>query len=158
MQLSFLWEIFKPAVKPARRPIVNDTRFLSVTELSMLWQQLAIEYFPACPNLMTFKIKWSRRGGKRLLASCNNQRKTINVSHVLANPKFRATLAPLLYHEMCHAVLGEPKRVNGRFQIHGKDFKQLEKLHPQTAELNKWIKSGGWTSARRSYGQLNRLR
>ena len=56
-------------------------------------------------------------------------------------------LEPLLYHEMCHAALGEPEIVKGKRIMHGSDFKALEKKHPEITQLNSWIKSGGWNKA-----------
>lgn len=60
-------------------------------------------------------------------------------------------IAPLLYHEMCHAALGDKlKRLGTRRPWHGAAFRQLEERHPQTFELGLWIKNGGFSRAVRS--------
>lgn len=59
-------------------------------------------------------------------------------------PQSKPYLEALIYHEMCHAVLGPPKVVRGRRVIHGKEFKALERLHPEIKALDNWINSGGW--------------
>ena len=65
--------------------------------------------------------------------------------------EFDHWLAPLVYHEMCHAVIGlNVKKTNSRRSWHGREFRQLERRHPQMAEFEAWTKSGGWMTAVRS--------
>jgi hypothetical protein len=52
---------------------------------------------------------------------------------------------------MCHAALGKGvERKNGKRLWHGPEFRALEARHPKSAELDGWIKSGGWRRAVRS--------
>lgn len=62
-------------------------------------------------------------------------------------PESQPYLEALIYHEMCHAVLGPPKIVKRRRIMHGRDFKALEKRHPEIKLLDTWIKAGGWSMA-----------
>ena len=122
--------------------------------LSKIWEKLRRKYFPNVRVLEGYKITWSSRCSKRNLASCNYKNRKIIISPALNNVKLERILSPLIYHEMCHAVLGEPKCKNGRFVYHGKEFHALEAAHPQIKELNEWIKSGGWANAKRSYTRI----
>ncbi|MDR2338159.1 MAG: SprT-like domain-containing protein [Deltaproteobacteria bacterium] len=120
-------------------------------DLNEIWQKLQQEFFPMHYALDQYQIVWSRRNNKRNLAVCDYRKKKVIVSPALNNIKFRQIVEPLVYHEMCHAVLGEPQRQNGRFVYHGKEFHSLEKRHSQTRSLNEWIKNGGWANAKRVY-------
>jgi len=127
--------------------------------LVKIWDRLRHKYFPNIRILGEYQITWSSRCSKRNLASCNYKNRKILVSPALNNVKFERMLSPLIYHEMCHAVLGEPKCKNGRFVYHGVDFHTLEAMHPLTEELNAWIKNGGWANAKRNYTRAkNKLR
>ncbi len=63
----------------------------------------------------------------------------------------REHLPALLYHEMCHAVLGKPEVVGGRRKIHTREFKELESRHPSISNLDRWIKQGGWFAVARAH-------
>lgn len=69
------------------------------------------------------------------------------------HPNVHPWLYPLLYHEMCHAFLGDdvPAMRNGKKAWHGKKFKDLEQRHPQMRAFDKWVKEGGWLTAVRSH-------
>jgi hypothetical protein len=53
---------------------------------------------------------------------------------------------------MCHAYLEHnvSKTSNGKRAWHGKEFRQLEAMHPLIPEFDRWIKDGGWLTAVRS--------
>ena len=125
--------------------------------LTTIWLDLVREYFPHLIDLNDYKLLWSTRKQKRVLASCNVYKKRVIVAQIFQNPKYSLLLDPLLYHEMCHAALGPPQTMNGRRIIHGKDFYELEKRHPRIELLNKWIKDGGWHVAIRKRPVRNRL-
>ena len=90
---------------------------------------------------------------KRVLASCNIHRRRILVAQELNNSSTSQWLEPILYHEMCHAVIGHGVALSpsGKRQWHGKEFKELEARHPQIKALDSWIRSGGWAKAVRSH-------
>ncbi len=67
-------------------------------------------------------------------------------------PECAAYLPALIYHEMCHAVLGDKVgRAGSKRMWHGPAFRQLEKRHPDIEKLDLWIKKGGWSKAVRSF-------
>lgn len=123
----------------------------SEPKLLAIWDELASSYFPYDSVLNEYTIFWSNRAQKRTLASCNLECKRILVARELNYEKYEYWLEPLIYHEMCHAVLGlDVKKVNGKKQWHGKDFKNLESKHPLMYEFETWIKAGGWAKCVRS--------
>lgn len=128
--------------------------------LDEIWSRLARTFFPDHPEIPLFRIRWSARSQRNCLGSCNVEARTVNIAKVLDNPEYYRLLEPLIYHEMCHAALGKPRVVNGRRQMHGRDFKALERRHPGIAELDRWIASGGWHAAvrkaRRASGAQHR--
>jgi hypothetical protein len=74
------------------------------------------------------------------------------VARALDRPELEWALEALLYHEMCHAVVGIKKSSNGRRnKIHGREFYEIERRHPGIVLLDNWIKSGGWQTAVRSF-------
>jgi hypothetical protein len=76
------------------------------------------------------------------------------VARELHDVEYASWLEPLLYHEMCHAVLGSTLHASGNRSWHGKEFKALERRHPGSKDLNAWMKSGGWAKAvRRDRGK-----
>ncbi len=120
--------------------------------LSKTWLSLRAAYFPTRPDLDTYHIKWSARRQKRTLASCNINRRIVNVAMEMHNDICREYLEPLIYHEMCHAVLGKDvARSGSKIMWHGSEFRALEARHPKTRALELWIKSGGWAKAVRSH-------
>lgn len=119
--------------------------------LHELWCELRRQWFNARTDLDDYQVIWSTRAQKRTLASCNIVAKRVLVARELNYPQHRRWLIPLLYHEMCHAVIGENARREGqRANWHGREFKLLERRHPEIPALNRWIEQGGWLSAVRS--------
>lgn len=119
--------------------------------LTKIWQLLAIQYFPNCTELNTYVIGWSTRKQKRTLASCSIEKRMVRVARELNYPELHIWLEPLVYHEMCHAVLGKDIPIRHRKRCwHGAEFKNLESQHPQILLLDQWIKNGGWSQTVRS--------
>ena len=121
--------------------------------LEDIWARLATSYFPEHLLLQEYTLHWSTRRHRRTLASCNIERKRISVASAMQLPEARPHLEALLYHEMCHAILGIPIRTNGRRNIHGREFRALERAHPGIAELDRWILAGGWAASTRRYNR-----
>ena len=122
--------------------IQNKTLHLD-DELSEIWNQLIDKYFPTHSDLKNYKVVWSNKIQKRCLASCNIYKKIVRVAPSMKHYEARYFLEPLLYHELCHAIVGI-KVINGRRKIHTREFKELESLHPKIYFLDEWIKNGGW--------------
>ena len=120
------------------------------TSLVNIWNHLIDKYFPARQDLKSYRIVWSNKKQTRSLASCSVEKRVVRVAKAMSLTSSRPYLEALIYHEMCHAVLGPPKIVKGRRIMHGKDFKAIEKLHPEIKLLDIWIKSGGWDKAVRT--------
>lgn len=132
---------------------------VSNQHLNKIWQQLINTYFPNDLNLPNYTVVWSRRRQKRTLASCCLIKKRVTVAKELNYPAYTLWLEPLLYHEMCHAVLGstitKAQNRSARRSWHGADFRILEKKHPLMSAFDLWIKDGGWHSAIRSDRAIN---
>lgn len=143
--------IFAPRAKPKRRKSnkPRTTRPLPNHELELLWQQLQAEYFPERKDILDYRIRWSNRRHTRTLASCNVRARRVSVAAAMRLDESRRYLPALVYHEMCHAILGEPERKGSRRVIHGSEFKKLERRHPEIPLLDKWITQGGWFQASR---------
>ncbi len=139
-QEAFVFGPPKRPAKPARVTSIDE-------ELSSLWRAIREHYFPDRPEIDSYRVIWSYRKHSFTLASCNVERRRVAVAHVMQLEDARPFLDPLLYHEMCHAVLGIPPKVNGRRQIHGREFKELERRHPGIKALDAWIRAGGWRVA-----------
>ena len=120
--------------------------------LVLLWRRLREEFFPERSDLDSYTIQWSKRAQKRVLASCNVRRRRVVVARELCEPSATRWIAAVVYHELCHAVLGEgvPAHQGGRRQWHGAHFRALEERHPDIPALNAWISTGGWAMAVRS--------
>lgn len=144
-------------VRKSRRAIARPKRNrqfkaeLSDTALHTSWVQLIREYFPEREDLISYTVVWSKRRQKRVLGSCALIKRKVTVARELNYPDHQQWLAPLLYHELCHAVLGDSVRAQcGRRAWHGTEFRNLESRHPLSVDLDLWIKSGGWRKAVRS--------
>ncbi len=135
-----------------RRPQQSSEFSLSTDNLVTTWSNLIKAYFPDREDLLTYKVGWSRRRQKRTLASCNVRARRISVAREMSLPQCAEYMAPLLYHEMCHAVLGDKvARAGSKRMWHGPQFRSLESRHPGIRNLDLWIKQGGWSQAVRSY-------
>lgn len=129
----------------ALRPRSSDARLFAV------WQEVAQRYFPSRPDLLEYSVTWSPRPQRRTLASCNISKKRVVVARELTPTEHHERLEPLLYHEMCHAVLGKDVGYMGSKRAwHGPRFRALERKHPDISALNEWIRGGGWARAVRS--------
>lgn len=115
-----------------------------------LWRRIRRDYFPDREEIDSYRVVWSEREHTSTLASCNPVRRRVSVARAMKQPGALPHLEALLYHEMCHAVLGKPEVRDGRRIIHGKDFKQLEVRHSGIPALDQWIKEGGWRDAVRA--------
>jgi hypothetical protein len=149
MQLSLLpfLSLFRSrtTAKVHRQKKGSDEFLLSI------WLNVRKEFFPDRPDIDEVEILWSRRKQKRVLASVSIKQKKVRVASELNHPEHYQWLEPLLYHEMCHSILGEniPVR-NRKRQWHGHEFKKLEQQHPKMKAFEHWIKTGGWAKAVRS--------
>lgn len=121
---------------------------LSDKGLHEIWFSLQNEFFPEEKYLLSYTVCFSGRKQKRVLGSCNITDKRVKIAKELNDEEFSMWLPPLLYHEMCHAVLGKnvPSK-NGRKLWHGTTFKKIEMRHPLMHSFNVWVKSGGWLKA-----------
>lgn len=134
-----------PRAKRTRRSHRNDEF------LHRVWTTLRSEYFPDRPDLDTYTVSWSPRRQKRVLASCNINQRHVVVAKELFEPSACRWIQAVVYHELCHAVIGEGVRTSGgRRQWHGREFRALEARHPDIEAMNVWIRSGGWAMAVRA--------
>jgi hypothetical protein len=139
----------RPAPKArTRRRVARSDEFLYE-----LWLNLRQEFFPEHAELDSYVVTWASRPQKRVLASCNITARRVNVARELFEPAASRWIAPVLYHEMCHAAIGISVQTSasGKRMWHGAEFRRLEALHPDIPAMNAWIRSGGWAMAVRSY-------
>ncbi len=123
----------------------------SDSALKQRWDSLIESYFPERRDLKEYEVSWSRRRQRRTLGSCNMSKRRVRMAAELNHPDFERWIEPVLYHELCHAVLGtEVFSHCGKRAWHGQAFRQLEARHPDTAALDTWMRTGGWASAVRS--------
>ena len=120
--------------------------------LQEVWCSLRREFFPDRSELDSYLITWSSRAQKRVLASCNIRRRRVVVARELFEPAAVRWIGPVLYHELCHAVIDEgvARSRSGKRMWHGAEFRELERRHPDIEALHAWIASGGWAMAVRS--------
>ncbi len=145
-------DALQAACGASRHPDTN-TAGKSDEFLLTLWLNLRREFFPEHPDVDNYVVTWSTRPQRRVLASCNIRRRRIVVAQELFEPSATRWIAPVLYHEMCHAVIGEGVHLSqsGKRLWHGRQFRQLEALHPDIEAMNAWIATGGWAMAVRSH-------
>lgn len=135
------WSVVKLPYKTVRTKN-SDTFLFSI------WAGLQKSFFNDRADLLDYEVLWSIRRQKRVLASISYKDKRVRVAKELNHPDYVNLLEPLLYHEMCHAVIGDQvERINGKRLWHGPKFKHLESLHPGSKALDSWIKTGGWARA-----------
>jgi hypothetical protein len=141
--------LFRP--RPARRTRQRRSR-TNDEFLYTVWCSLRSEFFPDHPHINDYTVTWSTRPQKRVLASCNIRAQRVVVARELFEPSAARWIAAVLYHEMCHAVIGEGvhRSSSGKRLWHGAEFRRLEARHPDIVALNIWISSGGWAMAVRS--------
>ena len=146
-QIELLFPVRSARPKHRIRRATGSDEFLHA-----LWTSLRSEFFPDHQQIDQYTVTWSSRPQKRVLASCNIRARRIVVARELFEPSASRWIAPVLYHEMCHAVIGEQvhRSRSGKRLWHGAQFRQLEARHPDIAALNVWIATGGWTMAVRS--------
>lgn len=131
-----------------RRPVREET---SDPGLQAKWLAVRTEYFPERTDLDQFTIRWSRRRQRRVLASCSLRRRLVSVAKEMRHAQAAPHLDALLYHEMCHAALGEAVgQRGGKRTWHGPRFRALESRHPGSDDLDRWIRGGGWAHVVRS--------
>jgi len=139
----------RPIKQRPKRTIEKNPE--SAVELQLLWKKIRLEYFPERSDIDSYVIAWSQRSQKRTLASCNIRQRRVIVARSLNFEKYEMWLEPIVYHEMCHAIIGENVERRGRKKFwHGREFRLLESRHPDIKKLNEWISSGGWNTAVRS--------
>lgn len=145
-QLELLFRSRAPRRPQTPRHRANDEY------LHTVWRSLRSEFFPDHTHIDSYTVTWSARPQKRVLASCNIRAQRVVVARELFEPTAARWIAAVLYHEMCHAVIGESVRVSrtGKRQWHGAEFRALEARHPDIPALNAWIATGGWAMAVRS--------
>ncbi len=138
--------LLSPPEAPQRRELGSDPF------LAEVWRSLRQEFFPDRSELDSYRVVWSARRQKRVLASCNIRRRKVVVARELFEPSAVRWIGPVLYHELCHAVIDEQVSCSrdGRRMWHGREFKELESRHPDIPALHAWISSGGWAMAVRS--------
>lgn len=143
-----------PETRPLEpKPRAPKSRATTKTDphLGIIWSQLQREFFPGRTDISDYAVAWSTRSHRRTLATCNLHRRLVTVARELLPAQYHRVLPPLLYHEMCHAIIGKDVAQTKRGRAwHGKQFRDLERRHPEIKWLNEWIKSGGWSTAIRS--------
>jgi len=151
IELLFRGKALRVAKQRPARAQRQQRRAANDEFLYRTWTNLRNEYFPDRAELDSYTISWSSRSQKRVLASCNIRRRHVVVARELFEPSACRWIQAVLYHELCHAVIGEGVRTQGgKRQWHGPEFRALEARHPDIEPMNIWIRTGGWAMAVRS--------
>lgn len=133
-----------------RLVVGRDFTMLSESALYEIWQEVRTTWFPESEVLEMYGVCWSSRRQKNTLALCDVRKKQVRVARELQYLAYIQMIRPLLYHEMCHAVIGFKRSERGRCLWHGKEFRDLERANRDILLLEQWIREGGWARAIRS--------
>lgn len=123
------------STRGAKRWLGPQGRYYNLDEVFDTLNERFFHNLLGRPNLT-----WSEHYAKRQLGHYDPAHNTIVVSKVFDRPSSpRYAIEYLLYHEMLH--LKHPVKVHGtRRCVHGAAFRAEEKLFPQLAEANAFLK------------------
>ena len=115
----------------------------AVHDLAALGQDVICAHFQEDPNVT---ISWGRWGrpGRTLstvrLGSYDARRELVRIHPILDQEAVPSWVVKfILYHELLH-VLVPSRRSRGRTLHHGKEFKRLEKAHPDYDRYKTWVR------------------
>lgn len=112
-------------------------------DLIEIYNRLNDEYFG---NRLNVKITWGKTSKRRKVRTRQLGNYNENYKLIRINPVLDKETVPLfyleyvVYHEMLHADIGI-KNVNGRRQIHNKEFKEKERQFRYYKEATSWEKA-----------------
>jgi len=85
-------------------------------------------------------IGWSLRKSYSRLGFYSYDKKLLVISRIFDARKVPVPVVEfLMYHEMLHIFL-QPKEQNGRRQVHGPEFRRMEKQFPDHSDIHIWIR------------------
>jgi hypothetical protein len=123
--------------------------------LQRVYHQLRHQYFPNRPDVDDYKVVWrdqpmqTKNGASSLydtLAYIEYGTRTIHIGREMSHPDAVQWLAPLIHHELCHAILVEFLKPND--DAHAEWFMRINSQHPQADEFKQWH---GWRNCYDSY-------
>jgi predicted SprT family Zn-dependent metalloprotease len=125
---------------PPRRQVLRP--FGKSCNLAEISRQVNKEYFQGEMDVgITWGTSRKTRARQRTLGSYSRRTNVIRINPVLDKRQVpRYFIAFVVYHEMLHAHLGVPE-VNGRRQVHSREFKRRERLFTDYEQAVTWEKS-----------------
>lgn len=114
-----------------------------VYDLQPLYEQINRAYFSDALKLeLTWYGVWGRNNRSRVtFGQYVDNLRLIKIHRILDDPFFPLFFVRfILYHEMLHAVIPGQVDQSGRYCMHGKAFKERERLFADYAEARAWEK------------------
>jgi hypothetical protein len=113
-------------------------------DLQALYNKVESEYFPQGLKL---SITWFGQVAKKktrqiVFGKYDAKRQLIKIHRRLDSPLFPAYFVEyIIYHEMLHYLIPPKLAASGRWEIHGRAFKQREKEHREFDKVQHWLKT-----------------
>jgi len=109
-------------------------------DLDAILADLRARYFPNCAEV---RVRWGRWSGRARPRSMRFGAYLPDSRLIRIHPALDQAFVPgyfvefIVYHELLHHLI-PPVRVNGRYQIHSRTFRQRERAFPAYAEAMAW--------------------
>ncbi len=126
-----------PGARKARRMALPDNgRHHSLAES---FARVNATYFKS--TLEQPELCWSPARARRILGSYQERTDRLIISQIFDSPKIPTVVLDfLMYHELLHKFLGIGRKGNGRRNLHGPDFRALEKQYGHFDEVQRFLK------------------
>jgi hypothetical protein len=86
-------------------------------------------------------LYWSPKAARRVLGTYHERSDRVIISRSLDAARVPVfVLDYLMYHELLHKFLGPQRRRDGRRNLHGAEFKRLEKRFESLPEARQWLR------------------
>jgi len=140
---SYINNSISPYLVSAKtKPITHYNYAGKYYDLELLFNELNHQYFN--DTIEKPVLGWSQKKSFRRLAFYDSRRKLLVVSKIFDSAKVPLyVLKFLIYHEILH-IKYPVKIVQGRRQIHSKEFKLEERCFFEFEKAQKWLKKKMW--------------
>ncbi len=140
------FDVVPPLPREAMRKTYRANPYGRHHNLQQIFDRLNANYFE---NQVEADITWGKSGNKRRkrrqshiqLGSYNERLKRITIHPNLDRENVPAFFVEaMVFHEMCHQVVGSKKDHNGANRHHTREFRNLENQYPYCLEAKRWQK------------------
>ncbi|HEY3323448.1 MAG TPA: hypothetical protein VGP72_23545 [Planctomycetota bacterium] len=126
-----------PGARKSHRMALPDSG--RVHSLAASFDRVNREYFKS--QIQKPELCWSPVRARRILGSYQERADRLIVSQVFDSPKVpEIVIDYLMYHELLHKFLGIGRKDDGRRNMHGRDFRHLEKQFRYFREVQAYLK------------------